>query len=168
VKPAEQQDELVELLRAVANEKTWSVQHAYGLAQGLQRLLSGIRDEIKEANAEALKQEETRYRNSTDGAWLEEREDYYKAFTESQYLQRRAGLIETLFVWWSDVLRAKSGIDRRDLASAKKEVTALASRFSTAEILRRIRHLEEMRNNLGRNIQEALAIEVAFLKVFGT
>jgi len=168
VEPAEQQDEFVELLRAAANEKTWSVQHAYGLAQGLQRLLGGIRDEIKEENAEALKQEETRYKNSTDGAWLEDREDYYKALTESQYLQRRAGLIETLFVWWSDVLRAKSGIDRRDLASAKKEITALASRFSMAEILRRIRHLEEMRNNLGRNIQEALAIEVAFLKVFGT
>ncbi|HXM74570.1 MAG TPA: AAA family ATPase, partial [Chthoniobacterales bacterium] len=160
VEPAEQQDEFVELLRAAANEKTWSVQHAYGLAQGLQRLLGGIRDEIKEENAEALKQEETRYKNSTDGAWLEDREDYYKALTESQYLQRRAGLIETLFVWWSDVLRAKTGVDRRDLASAKKEITALASRLSTAEVLRRIRHLEEMRNNLGRNIQEALAIEV--------
>jgi len=168
VEPAEQQDEFVELLRAAANEKTWSVQHAYGLAQGLQGLLGGIRDEIKEENAEALKQEETRYKNSTDGAWLEDREDYYKALTESQYLQRRAGLIETLFVWWSDVLRAKTGVDRRDLASAKKEITALASRLSTAEVLRRIRHLEEMRNNLGRNIQEALAIEVAFLKVFGT
>ena len=168
VEPAEQQDEFVELLRAAAKEKTWSVQHAYGLAQGLQRLLGGIRDEIKEENAEALKQEETRYKNSTDGAWLEDREDYYKALTESQYLQRRAGLIETLFVWWSDVLRAKTGVDRRDLASAKKEITALASRLSTAEVLRRIRHLEEMRNNLGRNIQEALAIEVAFLKVFGT
>src|ERR1700738_2852118 len=168
VEPAEQQDEFVELLRAAANEKTWSVQHAYGLAQGLQRLLGGIRDEIKEENAEALKQEETRYKNSTDGAWLEDREDYYKALTESQYLQRRAGLIETLFVWWSDVLRAKTGVDRRDLTSAEKEITALASRLSTAEVLRRIRHLEEMRNNLGRNIQEALAIEVAFLKVFGT
>src|SRR3984893_2961534 len=167
-KPVEQQDELIEMLRGVANEKNWSVQHAYGLAQNLQRLLGAIREGIKIENAEALKQEETRYRNSTDGAWLEDREDYYKALTESQYLQRRAGLIESLFVWWSDVLRAQTGVDRRDLASAKKEVAALASRFSMAEILRRIRHLEEMRNNLGRNIQEALAIEVAFLKVFGT
>ena len=167
-KPAEQQGELIEVLRAVANEKTWSVQHAYGLAQNLQRLLSAIRDGIKTENAEALKQEETRYRNSTDGAWLEEREDYYKALTESQYLQRRAGLIETLFVWWSDVLRAKTGIDRIDLPGAKKEIASVAARFSTADILRRIRRLEEMRDNLGRNIQEALAIEVAFLKIFGT
>jgi hypothetical protein len=36
------------------------------------------------------------------------------------------------------------------------------------EILKRIRRLEEMRDHLGRNIQEALAIEVAFLSVFGS
>jgi hypothetical protein len=33
--------------------------------------------------------------------------------------------------------------------------------------LQRIRKLEELRDNLGRNIQEALAFEVAFLQVFG-
>ena len=58
--------------------------------------------------------------------------------------------------------------DRRDLPGAKKEIAGVAARFSTADILRRIRRLEEMRDNLGRNIQEALAIEVAFLKIFGT
>ena len=112
--------DLVELLRDIANDKTWSVQHAYRLAQKLQRILSTIRDEIRAANAEALKGEEAKYRNSTDGSWLEEREDYYKALTESVYLERRARLIETLFVWWSDVLRAKSGVERRDLPSLKR------------------------------------------------
>jgi DNA polymerase-3 subunit delta' len=160
--------DLVELLRAIANDKTWSVQHAYRLAQNLHRILSAIRDEIRAANAEALKGEEAKYRNSTDGSWLEEREDYYKALTESVYLERRARLIETLFVWWSDVLRAKSGVERRDLPSLKKETANVAGRFSMAEILRRIRRLEEMRDHLGRNIQEALAIEVAFLRIFGS
>src|ERR1700686_4920042 len=51
-KPAEQQDELIEVLRGVANVKTWSVQHAYGLAQDLQRLLGTIREGIKTENAE--------------------------------------------------------------------------------------------------------------------
>src|SRR6266576_152722 len=162
-----EQGELIELFRSAAAEKTWSIQHAYRLAQGLQRLLNGIRDEIKAKNAEALKQEEARYRNSTDGSWLEDREEYYKALTESLYLQRRARLIETLFVWWSDLLRAKTGIDRRDLPALKKETNSVVARFSSAEILRRIRRLEELRDHLNRNIQEALAIEVAFLKIFG-
>jgi DNA polymerase-3 subunit delta' len=161
-----QQEELIELLRNASHEKIWSIQHAYRLAQGVQRLLNGIRDEIRSKNADALKHEEARYKNSTDGSWLEERDDYYKALTESLYVQRRADLIEIIFVWWSDVLRAKTGVDRRDLPSLTKATNNVAARFTTAEILQRLRRLEELRDHLNRNIQEALAIEVAFLKSF--
>jgi DNA polymerase III subunit delta' len=158
--------EFVGLLSSAAAEKTWNVQHAYRLAQGLQRLLGAIREQIKDENAEAIKREEAHYRNSTDGAWLEDREDYYKALTESLYLRRRGELIEILFVWWSDILRANTGVKERDLPTAKKETETIAKRFNTSEILRRIRRLEELRDHLGRNIQEALAIEVAFLGIF--
>jgi len=163
-----QETELVELLRSTATEKMWGVEHAYRLTQGVQHLLGAIREEIKTQNAEALKREEARYRNSTDGAWLDEREDYYKALTESLYLQRRAVLIEILFEWWSDVLRARTDVDLRDLPAARKETAAVAKRLTTADVLHRIRRLEELRENLGRNIQEALAIEVAFLGIFAS
>jgi len=160
--------ELMELLRDAAREKSWSVQQAYRVGQGLQSLLGKIREQIKAQTAEALKSEEARYRNSTDGAWLDDREDYYKALTESLYIQRRAALVEVLLEFWSDVLRACSKVARRDLSAAKKETAALAERFSTPEVLRRIQRLEELRDQLGRNIQEALAFEVAFLQVFGS
>jgi DNA polymerase-3 subunit delta' len=160
--------ELMELLRDAAREKSWSVQQAYRVGQGLQSLLGKIREQIKAQTAEALKSEEARYRNSTDGAWLDDREDYYKALTESLYIQRRAALVEVLLEFWSDVLRACSKVNRRDLSAAKKETAALAERFSTPEVLRRIQRLEELRDQLGRNIQEALAFEVAFLQVFGS
>jgi hypothetical protein len=52
------------------------------------------------------------------------------------------------------------------LPNARRETGALAKRFTPTEILRRIRCLEELRDHLNRNIQEALAIEVAFLAVF--
>jgi hypothetical protein len=42
----------------------------------------------------------------------------------------------------------------------------MARRLTTPQILRRLRRLEELRDHLGRNIQEALAIEVAFLNIF--
>ncbi len=162
---AEERD-LVELLGQASSEQAWSVQQAYGFAQGFQRLLGAVREQIKTENAEKLKREEARYRNSTDGAWLEAREEYYKALTESLYIQRRAALIETLLKWWSDVLRASTDLTMRDLPAAKKETAAAAKRFTTPEILRRIRRLEELRDHLGRNIQEALAIEAAFLEIF--
>src|SRR2546430_12185031 len=135
--------ELVELLRDAAREKQWSVQQAYRVGQGLQLLLGKIREQIKAQTAEALKNEEARYRNSTDGAWLDDREDYYKALTESLYIQRRAMLVEVLLEFWSDVLRACSKVARRDLSVAKKETAGLADRFSTPEVLRRIQRLEE-------------------------
>jgi DNA polymerase-3 subunit delta' len=163
-----ERSKLVDLLRSAAREKNWGVQQAYRLSQGMQALLAGIREQIKTGNEEALKNEEARYRNSTDGAWLEDREEYYKALTESRYIQRRAELIEVLLEFWSDVLRACTKVDRRDLLAAKKETAALAERFSAPEVLRRIQRLEELRDNLGRNIQEALAFEVAFLEVFGS
>ena len=163
-----EEEKLVKLLQQTAREQSWSIQYAYRLAQEFQRLLRTIREQIQGGTEQALKQEQTRYKDATDGAWLEEREQYYKALTESLYLQRRAALVETLFAWWSDVLRANSDVKRREFPAAQKETAAMAKRFNTAGILRRIRCLEELRDHLGRNIQEALAIEVAFLAIFTT
>jgi hypothetical protein len=52
------------------------------------------------------------------------------------------------------------------LPAAKQETAALARRFGNTEILKRIRVLEELRDHLGRNIHESLAVEVAFLAIF--
>jgi DNA polymerase-3 subunit delta' len=161
-----EEEKLVKLLQRASFQTTWSIQFAYRLAQEFQQLLRAVREEVKHETDEALKQETARYRDATDGAWLEEREEYYKALTESLYLQRRAGLVETLFAWWTDVLRASKGVSQRDLAGAKEETGVLAMRFNTAEVLKRIRCLEDLRNHLGRNVHEALAIEVAFLTLF--
>ena len=160
--------ELIALLAGAAREKNWGIQQAYRLQQGIQALLNRIKEQIKAENEQALQKEEDRYRNATDGAWLEDREDYYKALTESLYIQRRAMLIEALVEFWSDVLRASTGVTPRNLPQAKKETESLAERFSVPEVLRRIQRLEEVRDNLGRNIQEALAFEVALLDVFGS
>ena len=39
---------------------------------------------------------------------------------------------------------------------------------SVLRVAAMVRRLEELRDHLGRNIQETLAIEVAFLEVFGS
>jgi DNA polymerase-3 subunit delta' len=160
------EEKLVQLLQQTSRQQSWSIQFAYGLAQEFQSLLREVREQVKSETEEAIKRETTRYKDATDGAWLEEREEHYKALTESLYLQRRAGLIETLFTWWTEILRANNGVAQCDIPNARKETAALAKRFNTAEILKRIRSLEELRDHLGRNIHEALAIEVAFLTIF--
>ena len=161
-----EETELVELLATAVAPAAKGVQPAYRLARGFHRLLAQMREAIQTENAAALKREEARYKQTTDGAWLDEREDYFKALTESQYVRQRSRLLETLFFWWSDVLRTNTGVRQRELPSAQKQTEILAQKLKTSEILWRIRRLEELRDHLGRNIQEALAIEVAFLSVF--
>ena len=137
-----EEEKLVKLLQQASRHTTWSIQFAYRLAQEFQQLLRAVREEVKLETDSALKQEQTRYKEATDGAWLEEREDYYKALTESLYLQRRATLVEILFAWWTDVLRATNAIAQRDLPAATQETAALARRFDDAQILKRIRLLK--------------------------
>jgi DNA polymerase-3 subunit delta' len=161
-----EEEKLVKVLQQASRHTNWAIQFAYRLAQDFQQLLRSVRDEVKHEIDDALKREQARYKDTTDGAWLEEREEYYKALTESLYLQRRAALVETLFAWWTDVLRANNAVAQRDVPAAKQETAALARRFSSAEILKRIRSLEELRDHLGRNVHESLAIEVAFLTIF--
>ena len=161
-----EETELIELLSAIADPESGGVQGAYRLVQGFQRVLAGVREAIQAENNAALKREEARYKNTTDGAWLEDREDHFKALSESAYLQRRAQLVEVIYRWWSDVLRASTGVARTELPTAATQTSAIAAKLSTPEILKRIRRVEELRDHLGRNIQEALALEVAFLNIF--
>ena len=113
-----------------AREKNWGVQQAYRVSSrnaGVAR--TKFASKSKRKTRKRSESEEARYRNSTDGAWLEDREEYYKALTESLYIQRRATLIEVLLECWSDVLRAGTKVGRRDLPAAKKETAAVAERF---------------------------------------
>jgi DNA polymerase-3 subunit delta' len=166
VPTSDEEREFVDVLRAHSTSGSNGVQGAYRLVQALQRLLAGLREKIQAENAASLKHEQTRYKNTTDGAWLDYREDHFKALNESQYVQRRAQLIEVLFRWWSDVLRASTGVERFELPEAAAETAAIAGKLGTHEILQRLRRVEELRDHLGRNIQEALALEVAFLSLF--
>ncbi|HMJ07074.1 MAG TPA: hypothetical protein VK474_12510 [Chthoniobacterales bacterium] len=164
--PSSEETDLVELLALVATPQATGVQAPYRLAQGVHRLLAGVRETIVSENAAALKGEEARYKNTTDGSWLDEREDHFKALSESLYVQRRAQIVEVLLRWWSDVLRASTGLAREEIPAARDQTRAVAARLSTPEILQRIKRVEELRDQLGRNIQEALAFEVAFLSIF--
>jgi DNA polymerase-3 subunit delta' len=166
VERSPEEKKLLRSLCAISDEKRSGIESAYYVSQAIQRLLDSIREGIKTEHAEALRGEEARYRNTTDGAWLAEREDYYKALSESMYRERRSRLIEMLFLWWVDVLRAKVGATDRHLVECEKATTKIAQRMTTADALKRIRRLEELRDHLNTTAQEALVLEVACLSVF--
>ncbi len=158
---------LREILARFARERAagaGSLPAAYGLLREFTALLGAARARLQEEADATLEAEEARYAQTTDGAWLAEREAYHKSLAEARYVAARARLVEGLARWWGDVLRCQTAGGE----AGAPEMAALAQDLSTAEVLRRLAAVEELRENMDRNIQEALALEVAFLQVFGT
>ena len=105
-----EEEELVELLRAIKPAEASGVQSRLSPCAGFPApARRACANRSRRRTPPRSKREETRYKNTTDGAWLDDREDHFKALTESMYLQRRAQLVEVIFRWWSDVLRASTG-----------------------------------------------------------
>ena len=171
--PSEGQRRLLDLVgRFLAKTKPGETDlgGVFRLVREFTRLLAEAKASIQDEGSAGLKREEGLYKQTTDGKWLAEREDYFKALAESRYLQARGFFVETLLQWWGDVLRQQHGAagpDALDFPSYTAQSAAQAQRFSTPDVLRRVSALETLRENFGRNVQEQLAVEVAFLKAFG-
>jgi len=161
------QRELLDGVAALFRERECGIAAVYRLVRTFTGLLQQARDRITEENENELKGEEAHYRQTTESDWMDDREDHYKALTESQYLRERSLLAETLVAWWADILRQQQGATGLDLADYAAQTGALARTLPAHEALKRLAALEEMRENLGRNIKEDLAIEAAFLRAFG-
>jgi len=126
---------------------------AYGLLRDVQGLLSEARAQIKEEEEQEFSAAEDRYERRDYGAWLDEREDYHKTQIETRYLAERDRLIGALARWWGDRLR---------------EAQHRGDEPGASVILRRLEALEQLHEHLARNVQEALALEAAFLEAFAT
>lgn len=163
----EEEQALLHLLGRFARERVagsaGTLPTAYRMARDFSSLLGAAKGRIQTEQESALKLEEDHYAQTTDGAWLAEREGYYKSLTEARYSAERVRLISVLARWWGDVLRAQSIPD----PDAMEEIAELAAKLPSATVIRRLTIIEELRENLDRNIQEALAVEVAFLHIFG-
>jgi DNA polymerase-3 subunit delta' len=129
-----------------------SISASYLLLREFTQLLAAVRARVQGENEAALDREEMRYAQTTDGSWLGERETYYKTLTEARYLAERSRLVGVLGRWWGNVLREAAATGSGDVAA----------------ILSKLAAIDELRENFDRTIHEALALEVAFLQIFGT
>ncbi|MCB1232443.1 MAG: hypothetical protein KDN19_19500 [Verrucomicrobiae bacterium] len=139
-------------------------------ALGLMAIFSSVLKEEKAAiskrNDESLKVEAEHYKKTTEGDWLKRREEYYKGVTESEYLHLRSQLIEYLVAWFGDALRQQAGGSRLDLPEYAEHTSVMARKFEGRELDRKIEMVEKLRSHLATNVQETLAMEVAFIRAF--
>jgi len=160
--------QLLNTLRDFFTRETKGIAPALGLVREFQQLLAETKQAIV-AEIETVQDDEiARYKQTTDGEWLKDREEHFKALSEARYVQERFGLIAVILNWWADVLRQQSGIDQLEYPAFADATAKLATQFTTPQVLKKIAAIEDLRENLERNIQEVLALEVAFLKVFAS
>ncbi|MBT8043646.1 MAG: hypothetical protein KJO79_01745 [Verrucomicrobiae bacterium] len=162
------QNELLEALASMARQGIGNISAALTLRAAFSGILARRRAEISKVNDVAFKEETKKYKNTTDSdRWLDDREKFYLAHTESEYLNEREKLIEVLVSWVGDVVRQKCGVSQLDFPSEKGVTARIADAHDLRDLLRRMDGMEELRANLETNVQEQLALEVAFLTAFG-
>ena len=164
---SENQRAVLDLLQRYYQEEWKGIGPALTFCRQFQEQLAGIRGRVTEEIEREADEEQAHYRDTTDGRWLKVREDHFKALAESRYISGRTALIDTLVEWWGDVLRHQQSGRELGFLEYVDDTASLAERFSTSEVLRKIDALEALRDQLSYNIQEALALEVAFLRAFG-
>ena len=165
--PTDEEAELVgELYRIVASDG-FSVGTALRFSRIFLGILGKVRERIETEHGDLLAKDQTAYKQATDGRWLGEREERLSALTESRYVKARANLILKMIESLGDALRIKYRSPFLDLVAYRDSAETLAERVSSAELLKRLDALQSLVDSLSRNVQEALAIEVAFLRAFG-
>jgi DNA polymerase-3 subunit delta' len=159
---------LAEMLRRYFAGPRPETPQIFGLVREVQALMAEARLAISEETEAAFKAESKRYRDASgvSGDWIDDREDFHKALAEARYRNERGVLVDTLESWWADVLRQQQNATHLDLPSFSTDTAALASRLAVSDVIDRAAAIGGLRENFGRNVQEQLAVEVAFMDAF--
>ncbi len=161
--PSPAELDLVDALETIVRQPTSAVGDAFRLARTFLDLLGAERQTIRDEFLAAYKEDQKHYQKTTDGAWLDEREDQIKALTEATVLRRRADLLQTVTNWFTDALRIQHQVP--PIADRPTQHTA-AETLSTRILLRRIQALETMTTDLNTSVYEQVAVESGFLRLF--
>lgn len=170
LKPRELEPEAAAILDRVARYCAGgdlSVAGSLRLARGFEESLNRLRARIEAEHEDELKRQLESYQKTTDGSWVENEEVRLSALTESRYVKARSRLLFRLIELFGDALRATFTGTGASLPEYQECTRRMGERWSAADLLERMRGLEQLQDHLGRNVQEALAIEAGFLRAFG-
>jgi len=165
--PDEDERAVLDMLNDFYQRGVFDLGATFVLVRDFLDVLAAAKAKLAGHFGEELKREEAHYAKTTDSSWLDEREDYYKVLVEARYQLVRGRLIEVLDRWFGDVLRHRCAPGTRLDFDAYAETTGkLAAAMDFPLLLGMSDLIDQIRENLGRNVQETLAVEVGFLKIF--
>ncbi len=140
---------------------------ALALRADFQALLAERRDAITERLTAALKAEARAIAEGTDiRDWEARQKDATTALIETEYLGEREQLLELLSLCLGQaVLLASHAPDVQPLTA---EISGVAARHSVADLTRRMRAVDALRQDLNFNVNETLAMENRLIDIIGT
>lgn len=161
------EEKLLGLLENLTVRSGGSIGAALALKTDFQAILEDLRAGIEKDHEAAFEKEKDHYKQTTDGSWLKAREDQVAAAIQAEYLGQRDALLDLLLAWMGDVARQQVGGEHLDLQAYHAATAKLAQRWTPEETSRRLRVLRQLESHLHTNVNEGLALEVAFIQAFG-
>lgn len=136
----------------------------YQLLSVMMGRLGEVKEEIAETLAERSPLEKY---DDLDPKLREKWEAELDAAVEAEYRRRRAELLEGVQWWLRDVWLAtlQVGGDLPAFPQLAEGVKKIAGRIRPEQALENLKTVEELQSRLHSNVQEALAIEVGFLRL---
>ncbi len=149
---AEWMTPLRQQLNQIASTGFGQISQALTLRALFSELLAEQKAILEKRYTLAYKEEVAQYKQTTDGSWLKQREDYYDNMAHAEYLGVRANVIDVLLNWLGQEIVK---------CHARGELESLNS------LIKRMQAVEEMRDTLlNTNALENLTLDVGFLKAF--
>ena len=140
---------------------------ALALRADFQELLAQCRVEITDRIAGAVKAEAKVISEGTDVRdWEAQQKDTVAAAIESEYLGMRLQMLELLSMCLGQaVLLASHAPDVQPVLPVLEGVSAS---FPIADLMRRMKAVDDLRKDLSFNVQESLALDARFTEIIGT
>lgn len=140
---------------------------ALALRADFQALLAQQREEITARIAGEVKAEAKAIAEGTDVRdWEAQQKDTVAAAIESEYLGVRLQMMELLSMCLGQAALIASHAPDVQLVSPALE--GVAQNFPIADLLQRLKAVEELRKDLSFNVQEALTLDARFTEIIGS
>ena len=156
-----QEKAIVALFDRCLQSDIGQVAQAFQFVRGFQALLAESKEKASDEAMEEFETDKQHYKNTTDGKWLEDREDRLKAVVGSASLRLRRDLVATVENHLAEGLRASC---RGHIPP--DEAIARIAQIPQKTLLRQMESLGRLQRLLDRGVHEPLALEACFLEVF--
>ena len=143
-----------------------SVWAALGVKSCFEEVLATRKKEREKFFADELKAENALYKNTSEGKYLEEKEEAMKAELVGELVEAKQALLQWIAAWMGDAVRAKFGGGHFDLPGQKEFTSAFGKSQDLLALLQRTDALKDLAALQETNAQETLVLEACLLKAF--